>query len=161
MINFCTICAVLSHFSRVRLFATLCTVACQASLSMGFSRQEYWSGLPFSPPGDLPNPGIEQHLLVLLHWQVGSLPLVPVRMLTYWRMSNNLIFLWKWFWPLRHPKRDLGVPSYKMPSCCYKQWILGNIPRRENGHTVGKSEEVCSSVGKSCNKWISGTPQNR
>ena len=83
MINFCTICAVLSHFSRVRLFATLCTVACQASLSMGFPRQEYWSGLPFSPPGDLPNPGIEQHLLVLLHWQVGSLPLVPVRMLTY------------------------------------------------------------------------------
>ena len=39
--------------------ATLWTVACQALLSMGFSRQEYWSGLPCSPPGDLPNPGIE------------------------------------------------------------------------------------------------------
>ena len=38
---------------------TLWTVACQAPLSMGFSRQEYWSGLPFSSPGDLPNPGIE------------------------------------------------------------------------------------------------------
>ena len=47
---------VLSH---VRLFATPWTVACQAPLSMGFSRQEYWSGLPFSPPGDLPNPGIK------------------------------------------------------------------------------------------------------
>ena len=35
------------------------TVAHQAPLSMGFSRQEYWSGLPFPPPGDLPNPGIE------------------------------------------------------------------------------------------------------
>ena len=35
------------------------TVACQAPLSMGFSRQEYWSGLPFPPPGDLPDPGIE------------------------------------------------------------------------------------------------------
>ena len=45
--------------SRVRLFATLWTVACQAPLSMGFSRQEYWSGLPFPSPGDLPNPGIE------------------------------------------------------------------------------------------------------
>ena len=45
--------------SRVRLFATLWTVAHQASLSMGFSRQEYWSGLPFPPPGDLPDPGIE------------------------------------------------------------------------------------------------------
>ena len=38
---------------------TLCTVAHQAPLSMGFSRQEYWSGLPFSSPGDLPNPGIK------------------------------------------------------------------------------------------------------
>ena len=40
-------------------FATLRTVACQASLSMGFPRPEYWSGLPFPSPGDLPNPGIE------------------------------------------------------------------------------------------------------
>ena len=45
--------------SRVRLFATLWTVAYQAPLSMGFARQEYRSGLPFPPPGDLPNPGIE------------------------------------------------------------------------------------------------------
>ena len=49
----------LSGFSRVRLFVTLWTVACQASLSMGFSRQEYWSGLPCPPPGYLPNPGIK------------------------------------------------------------------------------------------------------
>ena len=39
------------------------TVACQATPSMEFSRQEYWSGLPFSPPGDLPNPGIEPMFL--------------------------------------------------------------------------------------------------
>ena len=50
---------VLSHFSHVQLFATLWTVAHQASLSMGFSRQEYWSGLPCPPLGGLPNPGIE------------------------------------------------------------------------------------------------------
>ena len=43
-----------SRFRRVKLFATR-----QAPLSMGFSRQEYWSGLPCSPPGDLPNPGIK------------------------------------------------------------------------------------------------------
>ena len=49
----------LSRFSRVRLCATLCTVACQASLSMVFSRPEYWSELPFPTPGDLPDPGIE------------------------------------------------------------------------------------------------------
>ena len=51
--------SVLSHFSRVWLFATPWTVACQASLSMGFSRQEYWSGLLCPSPGDLPDPGIE------------------------------------------------------------------------------------------------------
>ena len=45
--------------SRVRLFATPRTVAHQAPLSLGFSRQQYWSGLPFPPPGDLPNPGME------------------------------------------------------------------------------------------------------
>ena len=45
--------------SRVRLFATPWTVAYQPLPSMGFSRQEYWSGLPFPSPGDLPDPGIE------------------------------------------------------------------------------------------------------
>ena len=54
----------LSHFSCVQLFATLWTVACQAALSMGFSRQQYWSGLPCSPPGDLPNLGIEPWFLM-------------------------------------------------------------------------------------------------
>ena len=49
----------MKSFSRVQLFATPWTVAYQASPSMGFSRQEYWSGLPFPSPGDLPNPGIK------------------------------------------------------------------------------------------------------
>ena len=48
-----------SHLSRVQLFATPWTVASQAPLSMGFSRQESWSGLPCLPPGDLPDPGTE------------------------------------------------------------------------------------------------------
>ena len=55
MTNLC----VLSRFSRVQLFATPWTVACQAPLSMRFPRQEYWSRLPFLSPGDLPDPGIE------------------------------------------------------------------------------------------------------
>ena len=54
----------LSRFSHVRLFVTLWTVAHQASLSMGFSRQAYWSGLPYPPPGDLPHPGIEPESLM-------------------------------------------------------------------------------------------------
>ena len=51
--------SVLSHFSCVWLFATLWTVACQALLSMGFSRQEYWSGLPCVLSGDFPDPEVE------------------------------------------------------------------------------------------------------
>ena len=48
----------LSRFCHVQLLATLWTITCQAPLSMGFSRQEFWSELPFPPPGDLPDPGI-------------------------------------------------------------------------------------------------------
>ena len=50
---------VLNHFIGVQLLVIPWTIARQAPLSMGFSRQEYWSGLPFPSPGDLPNPGIE------------------------------------------------------------------------------------------------------
>ena len=57
--NFLSKQAKVKSLSHVRLFATPWTVARQAPLSMGFSRQEYWSGLPFPSPGDLPNPGIE------------------------------------------------------------------------------------------------------
>ena len=53
------VCMCAKSFSHVQLFGTLWTIACQASLSMGFSRQEYWSGLPFPFAGDLPDPGIE------------------------------------------------------------------------------------------------------
>ena len=55
---------VLSHSCHVRLCAILWAVACQAPLSMGFSRQEYWSGLPFPSPGELLNPGIEPESLM-------------------------------------------------------------------------------------------------
>ena len=65
----------LSHL--VCLFVTLWTVACQASLSKVFSRQEYWSGLPVLPPGNLPYSWIEPSPLCHLYWQVSSLPLVP------------------------------------------------------------------------------------
>ena len=60
--------------SRVRLFAIPWTVVYQASLSMGFSRQEYWSGLPFPSPGDLPDPGIKPRSPAL---QGDALPSEP------------------------------------------------------------------------------------
>ena len=63
--------------SHVQLFAAPRTLAHQAPLSMGFSRQEYWSGLPLPTPEDLSDLEIELPFLGLLHWQVDSLPLVP------------------------------------------------------------------------------------
>ena len=65
----------LSHVSRVRLFATLWTVAPQAPLSMRFSRQESWSGSPRPPPRDLPNTRIEPASPASLELQADSLPI--------------------------------------------------------------------------------------
>ena len=64
----------LLSLSRVQLFVTPRTVADQAPPSMGFSRQEYWSGLPFPSPGDLPNPGIKPGSPAL---QADALPSKP------------------------------------------------------------------------------------
>ena len=66
-----------SRFSCFQLFESPWTVACQAPLSMGFFRKEYWSGFPFPPPRDLPNPGIEPASLMSPALQVDSLPLEP------------------------------------------------------------------------------------
>ena len=60
-------------------FVTPWIVACQAPLSMGFPRQEYWSVLPFPPPGDFHSPGMEPMSLVYPVWQADSLPWKP-----YW-----------------------------------------------------------------------------
>ena len=70
--------SVLSHLGCV---ATPWIVACHALLSMGFSRQAYWSGLPLPPPGIFPSQCLFS-LSRLLHWQAGSLPLAPPDLLT-------------------------------------------------------------------------------
>ena len=77
------VCVCVKSLSCVQLFATPWTVARQAPLSMGFSRQEYWSGLPFPSPGDLPHLGIEPPSPVSPALQADSLPAEP---------SGKLIF---------------------------------------------------------------------
>ena len=67
----------MKSLSHVQLSVTPWTVAYQAPLSIWFSRQEHWSGLPCPPPGDPPTQGSNPPLLCLLHWQVGSLLLAP------------------------------------------------------------------------------------
>ena len=70
-------CAVFSRFSYVCDIATLWTAARQAPLSMGFSRHEYWSGLPCPPPGDLSDPGIEPVSLASPELQVDTFTAEP------------------------------------------------------------------------------------
>ena len=87
----------LRHFSHVRLFATPGTVARLAPLSMGFSRQEYWSGLPCPPPEDLPNPGIEPAFLMSLALAGGLFTTSgtwEARVLSMWTDTPGC--LWKW-----------------------------------------------------------------
>ena len=67
-------CVYVSHSVMSDSFETPWTIACQAPLSLGLSRQEYWSWLPFLPPGDIPKPGIEPrssvscHRHIIYHW---------------------------------------------------------------------------------------------
>ena len=101
----------MKSLSRVQVFATPWNVSYQAPLSMGFSRQEYWNGLPFPSPGDLPNPGIEPWSPAL---QAGALRLVVQFSQHYLLKRLSLshgIFLppssknkvpmgaWVYFWP--------------------------------------------------------------
>ena len=80
--------------SRVWLFVTPWTVAYQAPLSMGFSRQEYWSGLPFPSPGDLPDPGIEPRSPALQADALTSEPTGSPRCdLKLWFLLCTLVFV--------------------------------------------------------------------
>ena len=81
------VCVCAQSFSQVQLFVIQWTIACQAPMSMGFSRQECWSGLPFPPPGDLPAPGIEPTSPAL---QEDSLPSEPPGKPNNWVVSNSL-----------------------------------------------------------------------
>ena len=92
--------------SCVWLFATPGMVTCQAPLSMRFPRQEYWKGLPFPLPGDLPNPGIEPKSPTILALQTDSLPLNQLGS----PMSQQYIL----------NKVSLNINTHKTRLCTYK-----------------------------------------
>ena len=79
---------------HVQLFATPCTVACQAPLSMGFPRQEYWSGLPFPSPGDLPDPGINPRSSALASELFNSEPLGEPQSINAIGKENSFHYTW-------------------------------------------------------------------
>ena len=94
--------------SRVWLFATPWTVACQASLAMGFSMQEYWSGLPFPSPGELPDSGIEP----------GS-PALAGRFFNNWATREAL------YYDMANSKEDSGLKAVARPQSSSPGWGRG------------------------------------
>ena len=139
-----SVCAcVFSYFSHVWLCATLWTVACQAPLSMGFSRQEYWSGLPCPPAGDLPNPEIKPMASPASSaMQANSLPLSHPGSPSHFSQAWLFVTLWTWstraslstgFSRQEHwnrvpypPPRDLPHPGVEPRPyiCCIGRQIL-------------------------------------
>ena len=120
--------------SHVRLFATPWTVAYQASTSVGFSRQEYWSGLPFPSPGDLPDPGIEPRSPALeadtLTSEPPGKPSSQITLAQYGspRDSNTLLMI----------SAGTSIPSTEY------FWLKTNKPANE------RPEVSCELGGRSC-----------
>ena len=107
--------------SRVQLFATPWTVAHQAPPSMGFSRQEYWSGLPFPSPGDLPHPGIEPRSPALQADTLTSEPpgKPPVRKI------RSLLFLKLFLYAF--PQNNIKIYLLQTSSTCHVSLISNNL----------------------------------
>ena len=113
----------LSRFSRVQLFVTLWTVALQAPLSVGLSRQEYWSGWPCPPPGDLPDPGIEPTSLM-------SVSCIGRRVLKHSvQFSHSVASDCLWPHGLQHarPPCPSSTPRIYSNSCPLSQWCHPTI----------------------------------
>ena len=112
---------VLSCFSSVRLFATLWTIACQAPLSMGFSRQECWSGLPVpsyrgsSRSRDWTQISYVSYVSLISHWQVSSLPVVPSGKSLIVKLSTNLWGKFKMLMDLYLGRRDSSHKQSQPP----------------------------------------------
>ena len=118
-------------WSRVQLFATPCTVVYQASPSKGFSRQEYWSGLPFPSPGDLPDPGIKPGSAALEADALTSEPpvsdqiwtdvILPLGNLKLFQ-TPNLLMLSS---PMEHSKtRSTGYQYYNTDTSCILKTLV-------------------------------------
>ena len=106
----------LSRFSHIWLCVTLWTVVHKTPLSMGFSKQEYWSGLPCPPPGDLPNPGVEP--APLMFPALGDGFFITS---TTWKDLNDIgDFLWLCLLSVSlRPKEE---KEYKVKSKVYGAW---------------------------------------
>ena len=114
---------VLSHFGCVQLLLTPRTVAHQAPLSMDFSRQEYWSGLPFSPPGNLPDPGIKPTMPVDPALEADFLPLSHWG--NYSKVNQLYIYIDPLFFRFLSHIGEYTVPS--RVSCAMQQVLISYL----------------------------------
>ena len=118
----------LSHLSRVRLIVTPWTAACQAPLSMGLSRQEYWCVLPCPPAGDLPNPGIEPTSLMFPTLAGRFLTTTPPKTQTFWPsqyFSNTLVNAFKS--KVQNAVFLEYLEREKLTGCPVFQWIYSSV----------------------------------
>ena len=130
----------LSHFSRVRLFATPWTVNHQAPLSTGFSRQGYWSGWLCPPPGDLPNPRIEPTSLLSPALAGGSFTTSAT-----WLAAYNPQILWfSWKYRTFSLKVFLSCPHFQMGKIHVKIWTFG-FSRKSEEATVSPAPALHSA----------------
>ena len=132
--------------SRVRLFATPWTVAHQAPRSMGFSRHEYWSGLPFPSPGDLPNPGIKPRSPALeADALLSDLPGKPNSTIFSRLLIYSMIVTWLLYGSEKLPEKKIT-----------KQSIEGLIKDSHNKETQGKKGIQVEGL-----KYVKDTKENR
>ena len=147
----------LSHLSRVWLCVTLWTLAGQAPLSMGFSKQEYWSGLPCPPPGDFPNPGIKP--------ASPTSPALPVDSLPLSHQGSPSLRIYKG--PTRHPQQHQVLweqllvcsqepPLFLLKDTFYRQEIPGlssaaKTERRKWPEEIGGWVEGTEASWGACN----------
>ena len=151
----------LRKLSRVRLFATLWTVARQAPLSMGFPRQEYWSGFPFLSPGDLPDPRIEPRSPA---WKEDSLPLSHQgsHNFCYTEGNTSKTLLWarnllllglrlecrsqhSWLQPSRNPSPPAWVPAQQQAQALASHFPAGAVPSQNAPVSQSSPPHHCPS----------------
>ena len=136
---------VLSHFSHVGFLATPWTVAYQTSLSMGFSRQEYWSGLPFPPPGDLPNPGIKPASL--------SSPILAGRFFTTsttWESESHSV--------MSYSVTPVGCTVHGILKATILEWVA--FPFSRGSSQLRDRTQVSCIIGRFFTSWATREAQH-
>ena len=116
-------CVCAQSVSRVQIFVAPCAAAQQALRSVVFFRQDSWDRLPFPPQEVFPTQGSNLHLLYLLHWQAGSLPLVPhhyyMFSLSLCHLSNHTVYCFCW-------SSILPCSYFVLPSILFFQLCIMN-----------------------------------